>query len=120
MGVITNLIKNAGDFFNSTEEEQFMKSRKGIVYKKNRTLDWDPYQEEAQLQKVPYTFVDDDTDDEDEAMNGWEQFFMAKQNNRRAKMPTSVADISDTIVESPYRQANVSYMIDDDGTVVKM
>jgi hypothetical protein len=122
MGAITNLIRTAGDFFNSTEEEQFMPSRKGIIYKKNLNKDWNPYeQEELRLQSShsPYKY-DDESEDEEDAVNELERFFIAKGKNIRRRPRLSVIDIDDDYPKATHTQAHVSYMIDDDGCVVKM
>ncbi len=95
MGAITNLVQNAGNFFNSTEEE-------------------------VQLSRLPFNTVSDDTDEEDESSNEWERFLTAKRNNSRKKYTTSIADISDSLELTKEKQANISYMIDDDGSIIKM
>ncbi|MDQ3099675.1 MAG: hypothetical protein M3Q44_08075 [bacterium] len=121
MGAIINLIRTAGDFFNSTEEEQFMSSRKGIIYKKNSVKDWNPYEEELQLQKTSYSYSDgEETEDTDDVSNEMERFIVAKGRNFKRKSRTQILDMADVYQAPKERQAHVSYMIDDDGSVIKM
>lgn len=107
MGAISNLIRNAGDFFNSTEMES------------------PRYENELHLQQVPYSYIaDEDTDDEDDAQNELERFFIAKRKNSdttTVKDRLLVREIADAYHDSlNERQLNVSYMVDDEGMVVKM
>jgi hypothetical protein len=121
MGAITNLIRTAGDFFNSTEEEQFMSSRKGIIYKKNTTKDWHPYEDDLRLEENHYSFRHEvENDDDDEPTNEIERYFIAKGKNIRRRPRMTALDIDSDYSATRNPQAHVSYMIDDDGSVVKM